>query len=51
LLKNPYNVFGNGDRQDGKRDGKSRLFEDGHTKTVARRQARSPGRKDQSLAS
>jgi hypothetical protein len=37
LLKNPYNVFGNGDRQDGKRDGKSRLFENAHTKTVARR--------------
>ena len=30
LLKNPHNVFGNGDRQDGNRDGKSRLFEDGH---------------------
>jgi hypothetical protein len=36
-IKNPHNVFGNGDRQDGKRDGKSRLFENAHTKTVARR--------------
>jgi hypothetical protein len=32
LLKNPHNVFGNGNRQDGKRDGKSCLFEnDDHT--------------------
>jgi len=29
-IKNPHNVFGNGDRQDGKRDGKNRLFEDDH---------------------
>ena len=31
LLNNPYAVFRNRDRQDGKRDRKGRLLEDGHT--------------------
>ena len=30
LFKNPHNVFGNGDRHDGKRDGENCLFEDAH---------------------
>ena len=30
LFENPHNVFGNGDRHDGKRDGENCLFEDAH---------------------